>query len=184
MEPGWFGADVFNDDEILPPLEREKLADAGIILIDMTIDTLDAVRAGDVESVAAPPVLDHLPPKFINRYDYLFMKRFLVCLITVNWKLQAPGAHQLASVAEELALYAMIEEASVLVDDGKGTVKLDYERLELQAHEDADFRMLWDDSIDGIESSRVGEIMGACNLEFDRWFEPFAGRYAHPFGGG
>jgi hypothetical protein len=47
---------------------------------------------------------EYLPRKHLNRYDLSFAERFLVCVLTVAWKLRAPGVQWLACTAEELAL--------------------------------------------------------------------------------
>ena len=59
---------------------------------------------------------EYLPRKHLSRYNVAFAGRFVVCVLTVAWKLREPALHWLACNAEELALRAVIEEARASAD--------------------------------------------------------------------
>ena len=76
----------------------------------------------------------YLPNCYRSRYSPSFAKRFLMATATVAWKLAQPRWHPLASIAEELALNAMVRrpEASPR-EQGK---KADFGLFEDYAFED------------------------------------------------
>lgn len=97
----------------LAPIQREALYRAARQLTDMFLD--DLRKLAREMPFADSDMADYLPRKHLNRYVLSFAERFLVCLLTVAWKLREPGSQLLACTAEELALRAIIEEARALV---------------------------------------------------------------------
>jgi hypothetical protein len=148
------------------------------MLVDETFADLAELKAGTPfsELMAA----DWLPRTTLHRYDAKFLREFLVCLASVGLKMRLPGFHPLGCVGEELALHAMIERASVVLDlDG---VAADFDPWEAEVFEDLDFEMLFDPADDGIEDTALAARLGIANLKYDEWFVPFnAPRYVHPF---
>ena len=177
------GGDSF-DGDILPPSHRRALADACDLLIDSWFDELGPVSEG------AWPVADSalgtaLPRRHALAYTPRFARRFFVCLVTVAWKLAQPGRVPLACVAEELAAWALIEEAKrLLEDDGAGA---DFDLFIDDLYEDTDFLLLFDPKLDGLEASAVGAYLGMGSLALKDWFVPFGGGdrgAVHPFAAG
>jgi hypothetical protein len=101
----------------------------------------------------------------------LFAKQFLTCLVTVAWKLHAPGVHRLACTAEELALNALLQSAAA-ARELRGE-RADFSELRDVAYEDEDYALLFDPAKDGIEETEQGRSMGLANLRFKNWFRPF-----------
>lgn len=125
-------------------------------------------------------IADALPRKYLPRYDFLFAKEFVVCVSTVIWKLQSPDHQQLACVAEELALNAIINQAQV--DLELRGLEADLDDVYEEAFQDSDFEFLFDPKFDGIEESEMAEFSGMANLRFEDWFKPFANvPYVHPY---
>jgi hypothetical protein len=113
---------------------------------------------------------DYLPRKYLLRYTALFAKQFLACLLTVAWKLRAPGYYSLDCVAEELALRAIVLRArDLLIEEGKGAHFDDFEDC---AFEDVDFEELFSAAMDGVEDSDFGRATGMVDLHFKDWFKP------------
>jgi hypothetical protein len=81
---------------------------------------------------------------------------------TVPWKLQSPDPQELACVAEELALNAIVGQAQALLETCGKAVDLGdvYE----WAFQDTDFAFLFDVRFDGIEESELADPSGwrAC----------------------
>jgi len=162
----------------LPESHWKALYEANTILIDEVLEDLTDLRAGTgFEHLG---IADYLPPRYLTRYDDEFLRRFLMCLTSVGLKLRLPGFHPLGCVAEELALHAMIERArELLEEDGEED---DYSAWEDYAFEDADFELLYDDVMDGIEESPVGRRLGMAPMGFHDWFVPFSPpRVVHPY---
>lgn len=113
----------------------------------------------------------YLPDQFRARYNGLFVKKLLVCLITVVWKLDQPGQWPLACTGEQLALRALIERAEMhLEHEGREADFGDFIEL---AFQDTDLDMLFNPAFDGIEDSDIADYLGARTLHPDRWFEHF-----------
>lgn len=179
------GLDVLNDPEILPENHRRALMGAIDTLTDQffeDIQDLASVTASSIEELARAVtsrfentyMAGFLPDRYIHQYTELFSKKFRVCVLAVAWKLRNPGQRLLACVAEELALYALIQQAEVLLDlDGEGA---DFKFFEGVAFEDMDFELLFDPQWDGIEDygNEHAPHMRFVNLRFDEWFLPFS----------
>jgi len=174
------GTKRYKQDD-LTPIQREALYRAARQLTDMFLD--DLRKLAREMPFADSDMADYLPRKHLNRYDLSFAERFLVCLLTVAWKLREPGSQLLACTAEELALRAIIEEARALVladpefDEGEAN----FDSFEAVAFKDWDFGMLFDPAYDGVEDSKDPRD-DVVNLHFDEWFKPFNDeRIIHPY---
>src|SRR5712691_8472544 len=96
------------------PVQREALYRAARQLADMFFADLRSLARREV-TFADTDMADYLPRKHLSRYNLSFAERFLVCVLTVAWKLREPGVRWLACTAEEIALRAIVEEARALV---------------------------------------------------------------------
>ena len=128
----------------------------------------------------------HLPSRYLHRYTPLFYKQFAVCIITVAWKLAQPKHISLSSVAEELAAWAIINQAKVLTEereDGEAIEKVLEKFIDVY-FEDLDFGFLFDNAYDGIDESEATQELGMSSLAFNDWFKPFSDEpslIAHPY---
>ena len=165
--------DRYTDEEL--PTEHER---ALLIAIDLLVDEFfdDVAALLDDAKFAHVSMAAYLPPKYLPRYTPQFAKEFLVCVLTVAWKLRSPSVHRLACVGEELALAAIIQRAKdVLEDEG---IEPDFRAFEQCVFEDKDFELLFAPKLDGFEDTEVGRMLAIANLHFEDWFTPF--RDANP----
>lgn len=176
-----------DDAEILPTSHRDALINAVDILVDQFLEDVNSLSEV-IPGVPPPDIKDtsisaFLPERYVHRYDGMFAKKFLICLIVVSWKLRSNDAHTLACTAEELALYALLREARGLLEDS-GT-EVDFGAFEDLAFEDMDFELLFDPAWDGIEdygNELTGGQARLVNLRFDDWFRPFREEVpVHPY---
>jgi hypothetical protein len=164
------GADSYGT-RVLDKKRRKALLGACSMLADQFFDDVSLLMS-DEASFEETSMLTVLPRKCLPRYDALFAKKFLTAVLVVQWKLFAPGEHRLACLAEELALNALIESASGLMEESGESA--DFAALENVAFEDRDFDALFDLAEDGIEDTAIGEQLGMQGMKFDEWFEPFS----------
>jgi hypothetical protein len=110
----------------------------------------------------------------------LFAQKFQGCLVTIVWKLLAQDQYELACVAEELAMHAIVRRAGVLLDlEGKSAAFSAVDELGFQ---DVDFMLLFDPALDGIEDAEIAGSLGVGYLPIGEWFTPFQNvRYVHPY---
>jgi len=170
------GGDALED--ALPRSHRDALLDAIDMLVDESCADVAALLEG--EDFAHLAMADSLPPQYLHRYNPVFAKQFLTCIIVVGWKLRAPGYTPLACVAEELALAALIQRAKALLET-EGEVP-DFGAFEDSVFEDADFEQLWHPKLDGLSDSELGRFLGMASLNFKDWFKPFRPEHpVHPY---
>jgi len=100
---------------ILTPLERQALQDGCDLLIDNAFDDLTTLESP--QDIVHAMLISHLPERYTYKYTPLFLRQFTVCLITVTWKLAQAVHMPLSSLAEELAAWAIIEEAKRLLEE-------------------------------------------------------------------
>ena len=136
----------------LTPVQREALYRATRQLADMFFADLRRLARREV-TFAETDMADYLPRKHLSRYNLSFAERFLVCVLTVAWKLREPGVQWLACTAEELALRAIVEEARALLlaDPELDEAEANFNSFDSVAFEDWDFEMLFDPAYDGVE---------------------------------
>ncbi len=171
---------------VLTLREQQALTSACDILIDEFFEDLKSIETPD--DIVGTSFEDCLPGRYLPRYTPLFLKQFTVCIITVAWKLAQPQHKLLASVAEELAAWAIIRRAqSVIEEEGLAGKKDEPEPFHsfIDVYfEDTDFEYLFDDAYDGIDEDPVVAHLGIASLSFHDWFKPFSdesSRIAHPY---
>lgn len=162
-----------SDPEDIPPSHWQALIRSGNLLVDEFFEDVEGLSADDVD-IADTWMIAHLPRSYIPRYTSLFARQFLICMATVAWKLAQATYYNLSCVGEQIALYAIIENAvSMLEMDGLSADIDDFDAFIDEAYQDTDFLMLFDASLDGIDQSVVGQMLGMRNVRFDEWFLPF-----------
>lgn len=163
---------VLSDDhwEALYQAQRE--------VIDFVLNDLSDLAVGaDFADLA---IASYLPRRLLLRYDEGFLRKFLVCLVTVGLKLRLPGYHMLGCTAEETALYVIKQHAAELL--GKRGIVADFSTWDDLALEDADHEWLYTSEYDGIEDTAEGQWLGVAHLGYDEWFVPFnPPRTMHPY---
>lgn len=148
---------------------QEALKTSISILIDQFHEDLANLEAGG--SFADTSMAVYLPEKNLSRYSLLFAKQFFVCLNIVSWKLFSRHREELCCLAEELALKAIIDCASAVLEmDNK---EADFSALYDSAFQDLDFEILFTPSLDGFEDTPAGKEMGIGYLRFEDWFKQF-----------
>lgn len=158
---------------VLPPNHRAAIEEACVVIVDMMLDDLNMLDSPDA-SIPSSYIAGFLPPKYMHRYTPVLLRRFFICVVTVAWKLAQPEPIPLSRVAEELAAYAIIQEAeSVLEMKGE---KADFGAFEDVLFEDMDFEFLFDPAYDGIEDPAFAPEFGIANLALDDWFKQFGAR--------
>jgi hypothetical protein len=175
---------MLDDDQglerLLPDDHRAALISGANFLVDECLQ--------DIEDLADPefPFADtrmmlHLPRQHLRHYTPLFARKFTVCVVTVAWKLTWPRPLPLACLAEELALSAIIDEATTFLEL-QGVVA-DFDDFIEEWFQDLDFEILFDPAKDGIDDSEQGRRLGIGSLHPRDWFEPFGGPAAvvHPY---
>lgn len=164
----------------LPKRIQRALGDAAVIMLDEYLEDLGILGRG--EPCAQTVIADALPCKYLPRYNILSTKEIVVCVSNVVWKLQSPNPQELACVAEELALNAIIQQAGVNLELQDREADLDdvYE----EAFQDTDFEFLFAPQFDGIEDSEMADQLRIANLRLEDWFTPFANvPYVQPYVG-
>jgi hypothetical protein len=106
----------------LTPQEQEAVAASCTLLIDALFDEWNLVESWNAESIVTTRLGKHLPKQYACAYTPLFLKQFGICVVTVAWKLAQPKRLLLTSRAEELAAWAIIEEAKGMIKQESGGV--------------------------------------------------------------
>src|SRR5688500_11688992 len=101
---------------LLSPAHRVALLEGGTRLIDGCFADLAAVDdpAWDVDQSY---LASHLPRRYLPSYSPLLLRRFVVCVVTASWKLAQGAPLPLGCVAEELAAWAVIQEAKMVLEE-------------------------------------------------------------------
>jgi hypothetical protein len=99
---------------VLSPAEDGALAAANALLTDWAFDACDDRRAG--RPLRQSTLLPYLPPAYRDAYGVLFFRRFVVCLTAVGLRLRTGEPVVVTSVADELALRAMVSVATDLLE--------------------------------------------------------------------
>jgi len=99
-----------------------------------------------------------------------------------------------ASVAEALAMHAVLAFAADLLVDGSGfglsrdvppaTAQGYREDVEDVLFEDWDFLLLYEGRADGLGADPeepLGRLLGTVNLAYEDWFRPLPGHAPHPY---
>lgn len=167
---------------VLRSWERQALADAVDLLLDEWWTDLEDLHRG--APFASCGMAIALPAWSWSRCSAAFARQFLLCTATVAWKLAQPQRYRLACVGEELAAWAIHDQAKAVLEDrsepgigrkqrrgiGRGVVRGAFNAFVEQWFEDLDFLWLFDPASDGLDRSPVGEHLGALPLDFSSWF--------------
>jgi hypothetical protein len=158
--------------DVLPQSHRQALRDAAITYLD---ECFSAIAEGEPgQSYADTPIGSYLPQRYEHYYDGRFARDWATTVAVVGWKLAQPGRLALACVAEELALFALIRKAQVLLDlreiENDEQAWSDFRDL---AFEDEDFLFLFNPEFDGIEETDWAREHAVVGLKFNEWFRPF-----------
>lgn len=196
--PVMFGVLDDEDDEeegaiefAISPEDAKLAAGALVYATDILVDELfqdvQTLTEEDTTAAECDSPLWHfvdLPERYALQYGARFARRFLVTVIAMTTRFTDGSFQQLSCVAEELALKLLLTETNVtletfgLLDDG---VSAALDSFADNVYEDMDHEWLYDDSMDGIDESAVGESLGVAPMAFKAWFTPFnEGRYVHP----
>jgi len=153
---------------VLPEDHREALRAGAEMVVDHIFEDLQSADGARPEWIWLSAFL---PDAYLHRYDVMFAQRFLVSAVSVGLKLAQSKPAILCSVAEELALNAIIDQAEVWLElDGK---RADFDEFRSRVYEDWDFELLFDPEIDGFQYSGVVAEFAMANLAFKDWFKPF-----------
>jgi hypothetical protein len=171
------GSGMLDIGELEPDL-RQALLDACAVVVDEAFNSLEMLA--DDETFADTPMASWLPRTHLLRYDAGFARRFAACLIAVAGKLTDRHPHVLASVAEEMALAAILDEAEAILEmDG---IQADMRAEAEGAFQDTDFESLFDPRWDGVEDAEEVAHLAMANLSFTEWFRPFRDEIpVHPY---
>jgi hypothetical protein len=158
--------------DALPASHQEALRDAAITYLD---ECFSAIADGEPgQSYADTPIGSYLPQRYEQYYDGRFARDWATTVAVVGWKLAQPGDVALACVAEELALFALIRQAQVLLDlreeENDDQAWSDFRDL---AFADEDFLFLFNPELDGIEETGWARQHAVVGLKFNEWFRPF-----------
>lgn len=166
--------------EWLTPREQQALATSCDLPINACFSDWSLFEHWTPDKADKTILGSYLPRRYLSHYTPAFFKQFAVCLITVAWKLAQPEQLPLASVGEELAAWAMINQAKVVLEDEDALA-----RFQDLYFEDQDVLFLFVDEMDGIETGPVGQITGMTSLALHNWFRPFSetdpAYVTHPF---
>jgi hypothetical protein len=158
--------------DALPESHREALREAAVTYLD---ECFSAIADGEPgQGYADTSIGSYLPSRYEHYYDGRFARDWTTTVAVVGWKLAQPGHVTLACAAEELALYALIRQAQVLLDlreeENDEQAWSDFRDL---AFEDEDFLFLFNPELDGIEETEWAREHAVVGLKFSEWFRPF-----------
>jgi hypothetical protein len=199
FRPESFSDDEFDAESRLVPgeaLEAALLAAGAIMtatetLLDQLFDDLSSLSREGGTTVADNRGNDlyavlQLPPRYRHRYDEQFLRKFIVATIVVTERLTRPAWESATTVAEELALRLVADEAERQLDGAGLQARVYphwrsvYEELSL---EDLDHELLYNPQLDGIEDDPgFASATQTTPLNFEAWFCPFnEHRRTHPY---
>jgi hypothetical protein len=158
--------------DVLPDSHRDALRDAAITYLD---ECFSAIAEGEPgQSYADTPIGNYLPSRYEQYYDGRFARDWATSVAVVGWKLAQPGDATLACVAEELALFALIRQAQVLLELRESDSDEDaWGDFRDRIFEDEDFLFLFNPEFDGIEATEWARQHAVVGLKFSEWFQPF-----------
>lgn len=154
-------------------ISRQKMKwirDAAEVLVGLFCDDVRSLIEG--HPFEETFMYNHLPERYRHHYDLTFAQQFLDVMIVVAWKVRDRTWWRLNSVAEELAMRAILSQAEVQANsEGKKFSSYD---LTDAVFEDSDIEFLFDQHLDGIEDDEFFvKRLGLANLSFADWFKPF-----------
>jgi hypothetical protein len=169
--------------DVLPGSHREALREAAVTYLDECFAAIADGAPG--ESYADTPIGSYLPSRYEQYYDGRFARDWTTTVAVVGWKLAQPSEVTLACVAEELALFALIRQARMLLDLGeRESDEQAWSDFRDLVFEDEDFLFLFNPELDGIEETEWAREHAVVGLKFSEWFRPFdpaSHGVPHPF---
>ncbi len=160
--------------DVLSPRQRIALYVGAEWLIEQGFDDMKIIGNPDFD-IADAYLSDYLPARYLPKYTPLFLKQFFVTILIVAWKIAQPDTTYLTCVAEEMAAWAIIDEAEGYLEEHGEVEEADFGAFIDDVFEDTDFRQLFSGTYDGIEETELGKMLGMTSLAFKDWFVPFRG---------
>ena len=149
---------------------REALELAISMMIDeWSFDIADALKKLPGEELELNFMWEDLPEGFLATATPIELKRFLVCLIVVSYKLAQPEETRLSCTAEELCFHAVLARASTYLGEQGKTAN--YNALCDWLLEDVDAQALM--GPDSALADLLTSHFGGANLDPSQWFLPF-----------
>jgi hypothetical protein len=169
--------------------EREALLAGSAMLIDSLFDDYHLVDPWKCETIFLTRFGKHLPRAYFSHYTPLFFKQFGACVITMAWKFAQPQPLLPCSLAEQLAGWAILEEAQAILEHERGSEGAPTQAFHpfiARVFPDTAFRLLFDPGFDGEEVAYEPGSQRQTFVTIEDWFAPFPGRTqsAHPYAGG
>ncbi len=146
------------------------------ILDDLVVSDADRERLG-VERFAH----EHLPSRLRHRYDAPFLRRLLASAAKVAPGLASDEFTYPACTAEELVLWAILQEWEVLLD--LTDLGQSWTALSEYLFGDLDFEYLFDADMDGVEDDPLAHKTSGIDVRpLADWFVAFnPGAWVHPY---
>lgn len=157
------------EQRALTHTDREHVAAAFDVVLAAFTDDIERLAAGSTFSDTF--MVTQLPAAFRDRYDARFAAQFLVATARVQMRLAEGSGYPAESVAEELAIHAVLRIAADLAAETDDRAA---ERVEAFMHgvlPDLDFLLLYE--TDPSLTREQAVTIGATHLWFEDWFRPF-----------
>jgi hypothetical protein len=146
------------------------------ILDDLVVSEEDRARLG-VERFAG----EYLPSRLRHHYDAGFLRKLLATAAKVAQDLASEEFTYPACTAEELVMWAILQEWEVLLD--LTDLGPSWTALSEYLFEDLDFEYLFDADMDGVEDDPLAHKTSGIDVRpLAAWFAPFnIGARVHPY---
>jgi hypothetical protein len=187
-----FDVDTFTLDPDSGSEGERALVAAGALItactsfVDLLVEDIATIATTGVatayEAAAKGHVLgalDRLPPAYDDHYTARFATKLLVATVSVTGRLAEPDWIPMACLAEQLALYLLVDEAAVLLEryglDGEPRARYQF-FAETAFENDAHLR-LYDEPAPTLDYATR-----PASAPINAWFTPFYdGFYVHPY---
>ncbi len=171
------------DPEALQAARRRRggLMFAANLVFDHILDDL-VMSDADRERLGAERFADeHLPSRLRHRYDTSFLRKLLATAAKVAQDLAGDELTHPACTAEELVLWAILQEWEMLLD--LTDLGQSWTALSEYLFEDLDFEYLFDAEMDGVEDDPLAHKTSSMEVRpLADWFTPFnVGSRVHPY---
>ena len=143
------------------------------LLTDLILESMEQLENGISYNDTEMGQMEILPNCYRHRYDVNFLKQFFDVILAIIYKLNdLDFIWLLNSVAEEIAMNAILDEAIVVAEINEKNI--DFDDLYTRFFEDADYEILFATHLDGLQDDEeFTEANQIINLKFDDWFKPF-----------
>lgn len=160
-----------------------ELSERQQALIEQGIEMLKDLIQDDLKSLFANAPFKEtylatmLPPGYYHRYDLVFVKQFYDLVLALAYKFNdSEYLWALNSVAEELAMHAILQQAQVAAQSYREEINLT--SFTDSVFKDLDFKILFDPELDGIAyDNELNKKLRLVNLRFKDWFRPFRSNF-------